>query len=186
MRLDGRLGRPSAPVKARVFFALWPDEQAAQQLYRVAMERIQKYAGRAMRQDTLHLTLAFLGELSDERLVAARAVADEVMGLSFRMRLDRLGYWSHNRILWAGCMQVDENLSGLANTLLAALRGHGFDVEKRPFVPHVTLARNVDEVGEMLTTMPPIEWQCDRFVLLQSALSSAAGYRQLAGWPLQH
>ena len=173
-------------TKARVFFALWPDEKAAQQLHRVATEIADKYAGRVMRQETLHLTLAFLGELSAERLAAAQAVADGVRGQSFRMRLDRLGYWRHNRILWAGCMQMDEKLNNLANTLLAALRGNGFVLEKRVFAPHVTLARNVGGIGEMLATMPPIEWPCNRFVLLQSALLSAAGYRQLAGWSLEN
>ena len=52
----------------RLFFALWPPLEVAEQLAGVARAVAQQFGGKPTRQETLHLTLAFLGEVPDDRM----------------------------------------------------------------------------------------------------------------------
>ena len=92
-----------------------------------------------MRRETLHLTLAFLGAVSRERLAEVKRVADGIRVDAFELNLDRLGYWKHNRILWAG--GVSPRLTLLADALAGGLCAADFRLEARPFVAHLTLLR---------------------------------------------
>src|SRR3546814_10607201 len=56
----------AAPAQARLFFALWPGPALAATLAHWAAQAQAACGGRAMRPDTLHLTLAFLGARSEE------------------------------------------------------------------------------------------------------------------------
>ena len=49
----------------------------------------------------LHLTLAFVGDVDRDRL-PLEAVGDAVGGPGFELPIDAVGYWPHNRIVWAG------------------------------------------------------------------------------------
>jgi len=165
----------------RAFFALWPDQLAARQLHELAVGLTEKTGGRAMREENLHLTLAFLGELPADRLAAACVAAEQVRAPAFRLKLDMLGYWAHNRLLWSGCTNAGEALTQLSATLSAQLRTAGFVLEKRPFSPHVSLVRNVKLRDDPPRSLPAVTWQCDRFVLAHSdAVSPGAAYRFLA------
>lgn len=94
----------------------------------------------------IHLTLAFLGELTDAR------VADAVMATSvaaqqvapFDYRLTRLGVFggiSQPRVIWMGIDESTGTLIQLHETLKRALQQRNFELETRPFSPHLTLSR---------------------------------------------
>ena len=51
-----------APATQRLFFALWPDDATRDALDRTGKWLHRHWGGRRMRADTLHLTLAFLGD----------------------------------------------------------------------------------------------------------------------------
>lgn len=173
-----------APATERLFFALWPPAEAARQLYALARGCHAGCGGRLMPRDNLHLTLAFLGDTPAERRLAAEAAADGVVGVPFDLSLDRLGYWKHNRILWAGCTQVPEALQALAAELAARLREAGFELEKRPFAAHLTLLRNAAPPAE-LPAPEGIAWSVDAFVLAASRLGPGGSrYEILRRWPL--
>jgi RNA 2',3'-cyclic 3'-phosphodiesterase len=94
----------------------------------------------------LHLTLAFLGELDDERLAAAEAAALEAARAvkPFTLEVAGLGIFgpSHApRVIWAGVGGNVRRLAQLHDALAAALAARGFVREERPFSPHLTLAR---------------------------------------------
>ncbi|MBL8492400.1 MAG: RNA 2',3'-cyclic phosphodiesterase, partial [Rhodocyclaceae bacterium] len=133
---------------------------------------------------TLHLTLAFVGEMADDRLPDLLSAAGAVEGERFALILDRLGWWRHNRILWAGCGDTPAALSSLADGLAGRLREAGFPVERRPFAAHLTLLRNC------LCERPPnleepVAWPAEEFVLVRSRLSDAGSrYEILGRWPL--
>jgi len=93
-----------------VFFALWPEPELAAELHRYAVRIVGEYGGRAMRPETLHVTLAFLGDQPAERLPEIEAIADGVQGLACDCRLDTRGYWPDKQLLWAGCREMDDNL----------------------------------------------------------------------------
>ncbi len=100
----------------------------------------------------IHLTLAFLGELTDEQLAAAIDAAHEAaqQAIPFAYRLKGLGVFGSSlqpRVIWMG---VEEQPSGqvegsplqlLHRALNKELEQRGFELEKRPFSPHLTLAR---------------------------------------------
>jgi 2'-5' RNA ligase len=171
--------------KARVFFALWPSEAAAMDLHRVARAARAAGGGRAMRRETLHLTLAFLGDVARERIPDLAAIAAAVHAAAFTLRLDQVGYWRHNHILWAGCAAPDAGLLALAEELRSGLQQAGFLLAPAGFTPHVTLVRNAAALAEPMQ-LESIEWPVTEFLLMESHPSSAgADYQPLARWPLQ-
>lgn len=166
----------------RVFFAVWPDEAAAKALHATAREAQRHCRGRLMRRETLHLTLAFLGDIAEERLAEAKRAAEGIVAEPFEMILDTLGYWRHNRILWAG--GVSPRLSFIAGALGEGLRAAGFRLEARPFVAHMTLLRGARcEAPPALAA--PVTWPVREFLLVESKLSAeGARYEPLGRWPL--
>jgi RNA 2',3'-cyclic 3'-phosphodiesterase len=100
----------------------------------------------------IHLTLAFLGELTDEQLAAA-IQASEVTAekaTPFEYRLKGLGIFgsSHQpRVIWMGIEDLPSGkiqgspLQQLHRVLTKELELRDFETEKRPFSPHLTLAR---------------------------------------------
>lgn len=138
-----------------------------------------------MRGDTLHITLAFLGEVAESRLPLIGEAMATLQAGRFRLRIDTSGYWAHNRIVWAGCRAWPAQLDGLVGDIRCALADAGLPfAAENAFFPHVTLLRKAHAV-EVLPEFEPIDWPVDEWVLVASSPSSdGAGYRRLAGWPL--
>jgi 2'-5' RNA ligase len=152
-------------------------------LHRVAADAHKTCGGRVMRRDTLHLTLAFLGDIPVTRVTDAKRVADRITAEPFNLTLDRLGYWRHNRILWAGGA-VLPRLTFVADALAVGLRAAEFTLDARPFAPHVTLLRDA-HCAETPALPQSIDWPVREFVLAESRLSSAgARYEIIGRWVL--
>ncbi|WP_412480246.1 RNA 2',3'-cyclic phosphodiesterase [Azonexus sp. IMCC34839] len=173
---------------SRVFVALWPPAEAAAGLSDLANDCASRFGGRATRRETIHLTLAFIGEMPSARLPVLIEVLDRVAAEPFELRIDRLGYWPHNRLLWAGCSHTPEALQTLVASLNRELLDNGFAVARpnEAFVAHLTLVRklphrNLPGMTEQLPEVQGISWQCRHLVLVESTLSpSGSSYRQLA------
>lgn len=95
---------------------------------------------------SIHLTLAFLGELDDPSLAKAIAAAQYAAAQSntFTYRLSGLGTFGptrYPRVLWMGVAEPSGMLDIVHRALTLALDREGFVTEKRPFSPHLTLAR---------------------------------------------
>lgn len=189
MRPDGRPSGPERPEQARVFFALWPDEGVRAGLHRAALDGAKRFGGRATARESLHLTLAFIGDVPPDDLPRLHEAAAGVEGEPFRLTLDRLGFWGHNRILWAGSGDAVAGLTRLAHSLAERLQDAGYASgikTGRPFVPHITLVRNVSDRHPELPALTPMDWACDEFVLVRSRLSSrGAAYETIGHWPLR-
>ena len=97
-----------------------------------------------VRPENLHVTLKFIGEAAPAKLQAIGAALAAVRSAeAVELRLQGLGLFpNQNRpgVLWSG-MEVSPNLAPLAGDIDHALGGVGFALEKRPFTPHLTLAR---------------------------------------------
>lgn len=188
MRADGRPSGPQQPEQARVFFALWPDQRVRAGLHQAAVECARRFGGRATQPETLHLTLAFIGDVPVENLGMLKDAAAGVEAEAFGLTLDQLGYWGHNRILWAGSQHSETGLSrlvhGLAGRLQAAGQPTGLE-PRRPFAPHITLVRKVVDQRPQLPELPPLNWDCREFALMRSRLSAhGAAYEMLERWSL--
>lgn len=189
MRPDGRPSGSAKPEKVRVFFALWPDDGLRSGLHRAAVDGARRFGGRAMQAETLHLTLAFIGDVPVDDLPKLHEAAAGVEGRGFRLTLDRLGFWAHNRILWAGSRGAAAGLTRLAHSLAERLHSAGYSSgikPGRPFSPHVTLVRNVGEKEPELPVLEPMDWACREFVLARSRLSPRGSIYEIIGrWPLE-
>lgn len=94
----------------------------------------------------MHLTLKFLGEIDEPRVVevaaAVKTAASSVA--AFPLKVRGTGFFPSNprapRVLWVGTA-ADPVLGELFNRLESNLERLGFVREMRPFHPHVTLGR---------------------------------------------
>jgi len=170
----------------RMFFALWPDEEASGHLSALA-HSFAADGGRAIRPVSLHLTLAFVGAVTPGQVEDLERIAAGVHGPAFDLDLDRLGFWPRGGTMWAGCRQAPRPLRQLADTLATALRKAGFAIDpltSAAQVPHVTLARHI-RCASLPRLGTPIGWRVGEFSLVESHLHpSAATYRTLASFPL--
>jgi len=172
---------------ARVFFALWPPAEIARRLSAVADSFAKSAGGRATRRETIHLTLAFIGDVALECLPDLERAARKVRAEAFDLTLDQFGMWRHNRIFWAGCSVQPPAMAGLSAALVAELLAAGFNVAnaRRSFTPHITLVRKVVALGAALPSCEPLAWRCRKFVLVRSTLSAAgSSYQTVAEFPL--
>lgn len=165
-----------------MFFAIWPPREAADALHAWALTAQRACGGRVTRADTIHLTLAFLGETDEKRLVELRSVSGK--GGRHALPIEQAGYWPHNRIVWVGPQEIPGFLLSVAENLKKELESRGFRTEKRPFAAHITLIRKARDPGA-LPSLPAVDWPVTEFVLVRSRLAAAGpGYEVLQRFAL--
>ncbi|HXS53493.1 MAG TPA: RNA 2',3'-cyclic phosphodiesterase [Usitatibacter sp.] len=150
---------------ARLFFAVWPGS-AAPALARLGSDLALVAQGKAVPQEKIHLTLAFLGEVG-EALAGVHEAAREVAFGRFSFTLDRVGSFRAARVAWAGCAEVPQPLAALQSALAGRLRAARFRLEERPFAPHATLARRIRRPAP-IAAIDPVAWRVDAFTLVRS------------------
>lgn len=169
------------PDRHRVFFALWPDEATRSALSRATRAAVQASGGRAVGKDRLHLTVAFLGELSAAGLAAASGVPPIEVG-AFELTLDALGIWPESRVLWLAPRSLPAPLEELEARLWERLVAQGFTAEDRVYRPHITLARRARPVD---AEVEPVLWRVEDLALVESFPSGrSVHYEVLERWPL--
>ena len=166
----------------RLFIAIELDPPIRRAAYELALELRESVAGRAVREDNMHLTLAFLGEQPGGRLGALRKCMERAAAGSFGLELGNVGRFrrSGGDIWWLG-VRLSPELRGLQARLCSELRSAGFETEERPFRPHITLLRQAG--GDALRTpdFPPLEQRVERMTLFESMRERGAlVYRPLA------
>lgn len=165
----------------RLFLALWPGEEERQAMAGLA-QKIP--GGRRVPTENLHLTLAFLGATTDQRVACYEDALRDIEVPSLTLVLDRLGYWRKPRILWLGASQTPPALEDLTTELNRRLATCGFTPEKRPFRAHLTLARKHPGPAPVKILVEPVHWSVDRIVLCESVTAKeGARYRLLRRWP---
>ncbi len=96
-------------------------------------------------ESRLHLTLKFLGAQPDEALSPLTAAMTDVAAKhrTFRMRVAEIGAFPNfrrARVVWMG-IEREPRLEFLHHDVELACEALGFELEGRPFRPHLTLAR---------------------------------------------
>ncbi len=157
----------------RCFVALWPDEAARARLAAVAREQQRRFPrARPMRPENLHLTLAFVGELDPARAARVAAALAALPFDPFAWTLDAVGAFERARVLWAAGPECAP-LAALAQRVRALLDELRVPYDRKPFVAHVTLLRDLAREAARraaASLAPPIVWQAHRPLLLQSVL----------------
>ena len=119
-----------------------------------------------VRQENLHITLKFLGEVAPElveELQLAAEVACEEPG-PFALELDRWGVFPNPerpRVIWVGSSSPPPEILRLYRRLEQELEPLGFPPEGKPYTPHVTLGRvkerNSAKLGRLKERLEKIE-----------------------------
>jgi len=170
--------------RARLFFALWPDDSVRSALAALARDAQAECGGRAIARENLHLTLFFVGPFDRARIAALERAAGSLRTTTFELVLDRLGYWPHNRIVWTGATQCPAVLAALATDLRAALAHEGIAGETRPYVPHLTLVRNAER-KPAARRLPACHWAASELALVESVpVSGGVRYDVTHAWSL--
>jgi 2'-5' RNA ligase len=167
----------------RLFFALWPDAAAAAALAELAVVLATPLQGKAVPAQKIHLTLAFLGEVAEDRLAAAIAAGDTAHGAEFALALDHVGAFRRARVAWAASRAVPPALGELHASLRSAILQHGLPVEERRFAPHMTLVRRIARPLERTVLPQAIGFEARGFSLMRTQPGSGS-YSTLAEWDL--
>jgi 2'-5' RNA ligase len=158
-------------------------------------------AVRWIRPEGVHVTLKFLGEVHVKKLPAVKlAVQEAVVGHSpFELEFSNIGTFGGReglRLMWVGIAGDVLRLEALVRAVNAALAVVGFEPERRPFRPHLTLGRVRDEISTRAraeievqvgkTKVPEISWRTAQVSLMRSRITSqGASYEVVATFPLR-
>lgn len=114
-----------------------------QQLAGIA--NIRKHDVKWVNPENIHLTLKFLGEVEDEKVVEVCNTVETVAAehKSFEVDIESVGYFGARspRVLWVGTGEGNDNLLGLQKDLERQLALAGWPQETREFSGHLTLCR---------------------------------------------
>ncbi len=147
------------------------------------------------RPEGIHLTLKFLGEISDaqtKQVVEALTKIDPIK--PFSVEVKGFGFFPHAqrpRVFWAG-VAAPSFLADLAALVDSRLEKVGFAREDRAFSPHLTLARfqvprpqpslEAAVAARAMTSLGKFE--ASEFFLFESKLSpQGAQYRKMVRFP---
>ncbi|HEY8453766.1 MAG: RNA 2',3'-cyclic phosphodiesterase [Micromonosporaceae bacterium] len=192
----------------RLFVAVYPTEEALEHLA-AAVSRLRLGAAaasgvnvRLTARPLWHVTLAFLGEVADERVrVAEEAVREGVRswlaggGRPPALRLAGGGRFGRRRftVMWVGLQGEVDQLRSLGDAVRAHLRRSRVDYDRKPLRPHLTFARPGDRLPEAdltadLATLAGYEgpgWTVDQVYLVRSHLGPTPVHERLVGVSLR-
>ena len=160
------------------------------------MERTRPLAPQARwaRVEGLHVTLKFIGHVSDATVGQIKAALVSIRTPPFTVRFEGVGFFPNAkaaRVFWAG-VDGGEHLPRLATSIDAALEKFGFPLETKPYHPHLTLARtssrplrelksSLDEPAPQFGTMTAREF----FVYQSQPQKGGSKYTKLERFALQ-
>jgi RNA 2',3'-cyclic 3'-phosphodiesterase len=147
----------------RLFYALWPDNATRTTL----MQLQAPLRGRIVPYENLHLTLAFLGQQPVSRLPALKEILLRLDTPASELVIDRVSYFSRNKIVWAGTHETPPGMLKLYRELTEALINQGVAFnEQHAFKPHITLARDALPPPDL--AFAPLRWRAHKVALVRS------------------
>ena len=163
----------------RLFFALWPDVDAATRLAGIAASLSLTSPGRLVDAKNYHVTLAFIGEVPESRLAVLRRVGGSLQAPHCTVALELLEFWPQSRVVVAAAKETPRGLLSLWTQLHEAT-----GLPRAQLRAHVTLARKVAQ-PPAVQAISPILWRATRFSLVRSETGGAeSAYTVVDTWPL--
>jgi len=114
--------------------------------------------------DNLHITLCFMGNISTDCTKALIAEADHLSHIVPKLKIaqskittNAIGLFKKPQVLFLDFKQFPEEFRNIANALSLAASNLGIHQEKRPYHPHLTIARKAKKVpkyNDFLLTIP--------------------------------
>jgi len=147
--------------------------------------------------EKMHITLTFLGDTAAGQIEqAGRSLGEKLPRIrSFTIRLSGMGIFGKvpdPRVFWAG---VEENseLLRIKNITDEVARNEGFVIDRRPFSPHITIARpkQINDPGQLRALIEQYrsvhfqESVIDKVIWYESILTGeGALYKAIRTYPL--
>lgn len=159
----------------RLFIALNFNHGVKAQINQI-INRVQSNAirGKFVKEEHMHLTVEFLGEIERDRLDLIKGAMDALDFEAFTLNLTQIGYFKRpeGNIYWLGIKENDTLLK-INQKLHQSLIDQGFTLEDRAYRPHITIGRrvklkdgfNTDEVKDLVGK---IEIAIDQVDLMKS------------------
>ncbi len=182
-----------APETDRLFFALLPDDAAAQEILRCGQEIQRTYGrlrSRMIEPQRLHLSLHHLGDhagIPTSWVNVVRRAAAKVDFPAFDLCLDRAltftGRFREPRQM--PCVLTasrDLATPRLHRALGLAMRDCGIPVPLRSFTPHVTMFYDRAVIKEF--AVEPIHFRVREIVIVHSRIGTGRPYELLGRWSL--
>jgi len=171
--------------QARLFFALWPDDevryQVAENLRRL---NIDGNSVRFVANRNLHMTLHFIGNTSRAEIKCLNGRARLVNAEPVELILNCSGFFKKPRVFWFGCRDVPNTLYNLHTRLGQQISRCAFRPESRPYSPHLTVARKIVEAPGYVA-FKPVNWKVQQFVLVESrSTPEGVSYQVVESYPL--
>lgn len=139
----------------RLFVAINFNTETRSRLIAIRDElRSQSTHGNFSLDENLHLTLAFIGEVSPKKIDKIKAILETVTFDPFEATVEQLGTFSRGTLWWAG-FREDTPLMLLQREIEHKLALCGFEMDGRKYSPHITLGR------EVVTEIKP--WKIEPF-----------------------
>lgn len=143
----------------RIFFALWPDDRQRDRLRDVINSVAKTVEGKIVDRRNWHITLAWIGDYSEQQIPTLLSRAGEISVEPFRLSFDRLEFWARPKVACMVGATVPPELQALNLELHALMQDIGVTPEDRTYRPHITVARNARSfTTERLTQRVATEW----------------------------
>lgn len=153
----------------RCFVAAWPDDPTRATLEQL-LDRLKPHMpqARPMQPRNLHLTLAFIGDIDPPAASRVAGTCDALAIDPFDWSIDVLGWFQRARVMWAGG-QINGALESAVDRTRARLDELGVGYDRKTFVPHVTLFRDVRHFDRSGPLDPALPWHTAHVALYAAA-----------------
>ncbi|NAX47107.1 RNA 2',3'-cyclic phosphodiesterase [Photobacterium halotolerans] len=186
---SGQPDFPHPPDSRRMFFALpLTEPPAANQAPYQRLCQLKDAIpgkGRTVPDANLHMTLAFLGQITDKQASQLIRDVSQLAIPAFSMHFNLLRYWKRSRVLWLGSDTCPEPLELLATQLNGLAQALGLRQDTRRYTPHITLRKNLRQRPVLPDEQPDFLFHFQRFGLYISETNGpGVRYRLANQWPL--
>ncbi|MCD6492970.1 MAG: RNA 2',3'-cyclic phosphodiesterase [Archaeoglobaceae archaeon] len=164
----------------RLFVAVDLENEVREKIYELSKALSSIRGIKTVEKENLHITLKFLGEVSDVKAERIKSQLESIEAEKFKAHFYNIGFFPPKgkiRVIWVGVEEGKENFKDLALKVENSLKKLGFKKDKE-FVAHATVARvkkpiNRDELIQVLESFEnDFGWlNVDKFKLKQSILT---------------
>ncbi|WP_175990635.1 RNA 2',3'-cyclic phosphodiesterase [Bacillus sp. Marseille-Q1617] len=178
-------------LKTHYFFALSLPDEMKKEVHELTVPIVEEDSFKKwVHPEDYHITLAFLGDSSQEDLdQAIDHVTQSLHNLgSFPLSLKRFGTFGKSdepRIFWMG-VNPSSTLHQIREKVYEACEEAGFQLDSRPFTPHITVGRKWNKPSafskEWVSEFNPVETHCHtirEIVLYRTHLDRIPKYEQV-------
>ena len=166
------------------FIAIEPPKEVVEQIGEFS-KTIQNYdliRGNFSKSEKMHITLKFLGDMLENKVVAVKDVLNQTKFTPFEISLKGLGGFPNEnyvKVLWVGLDKGIDIVTKLQTDINEKLAKIGF--QKRPQILHLTLARvnsvrdksDLKNLFDKHRNMDVGNFWCDKIYLMKSELTPA-------------